>query len=77
MTSRTTPYICMESSRVGEMTSTPVPFLGLNLARWSSSTLGMRNARVLPDPAVPGKDVILLICYYGFSRMISLGLVAW
>ena len=28
----------------------PVPFMGLNLSRWRSSTEGMRKARVLPEP---------------------------
>ena len=33
------------------MTRVPVPFRGLNLVRYSSSTHGMRKARVLPEPA--------------------------
>ena len=43
---------CMASSRVGEITMAPVPLRGMNLARYISSTQGMRKASVLPDPAV-------------------------
>lgn len=41
----------MASSRVGEMTIAPVPFLGMNLARCSSSNEGIKKASVLPEPA--------------------------
>lgn len=51
MRSVATPYICMASSLVGEITMAAVPFLGMNLAWYMSSTHGIRNARVLPDPA--------------------------
>lgn len=46
----TTPNVCIESSLVGEITITPVPFLGENLSLYISSTAGMRNAKVLPLP---------------------------
>jgi hypothetical protein len=33
MSARAVAYVCIESSRVGEMTTTPVPFFGLYFAR--------------------------------------------
>lgn len=45
-----TPNVCIDSSRVGEMTITPVPFLGENLSLYMRSTAGMRNASVFPLP---------------------------
>ena len=41
----------MASSRVGDITSVPVPLRGMNFARCISSMQGTRNASVLPDPA--------------------------
>ncbi len=38
------------------MTMAPVPLRGMNLALYSSSTQGMRNASVFPEPA-DDKDV--------------------
>ena len=40
----------MASSLVGEMTITPVPFRGMNLAAYKSSMAGIKNAKVFPDP---------------------------
>lgn len=40
----------MASSRVGDMTSVPVPLRGMNLARCISSMQGTRKASVLPEP---------------------------
>jgi len=50
--SYSTHRTCNESSLVGEMMTTPVPFRGMNLIRWRSSMAGIRNARVLPDPVL-------------------------
>mmetsp|Transcript_53498 Transcript_53498/g.164514 ORF Transcript_53498/g.164514 Transcript_53498/m.164514 type:complete len:226 (-) Transcript_53498:539-1216(-) len=47
-----TPSICWHSSRVGPTIIAPVPFLAWNPARVSSSTIGMRNASVLPAPVL-------------------------
>ena len=41
----------MASSRVGEITSVPVPLRGMNRARCISSMQGTRNASVFPEPA--------------------------
>ena len=46
----------MASSRVGDMTSVPVPLRGMNLARCISSMQGTRNASVFPDPVLQVKD---------------------
>ena len=45
-----TPNVCMDSSRVGEMMITPVPFRWRKLSLFSSSMTGMRNANVFPLP---------------------------
>lgn len=50
--SRATPRICRASSRVGVITTMPVPLRGLNLSRWSISTAGIRKASVLPLPEI-------------------------
>ncbi len=44
-------HTCSASSRVGLITTAPVPLRGMNLARYSSSAQGIRNASVLPEPA--------------------------
>mmetsp|Transcript_21831 Transcript_21831/g.56719 ORF Transcript_21831/g.56719 Transcript_21831/m.56719 type:complete len:295 (-) Transcript_21831:22-906(-) len=50
MRSSATLWIWIASSLVGVITTTPVPFRGLNLPFNSMSKAGMRKARVLPDP---------------------------
>ena len=42
----------MDNSRVGEIISTPVPFLGKNRNLYTNSTAGTRNARVFPEPVL-------------------------
>mmetsp|Transcript_23558 Transcript_23558/g.58373 ORF Transcript_23558/g.58373 Transcript_23558/m.58373 type:complete len:213 (+) Transcript_23558:1486-2124(+) len=44
--------ICMASSRVGAMTRPPMPSWRPHLARYSTSSMGMRNASVLPLPVL-------------------------
>mmetsp|Transcript_4279 Transcript_4279/g.9393 ORF Transcript_4279/g.9393 Transcript_4279/m.9393 type:complete len:315 (-) Transcript_4279:82-1026(-) len=50
--SESTPKIWSASSRVGEMVIAPVPWRGAHFARASSSTAGMRNESVLPEPVL-------------------------
>lgn len=42
----------MESSRVGEIMMTPVPFRGINLSLLINSIAGIRNAKVFPEPVL-------------------------
>mmetsp|Transcript_42123 Transcript_42123/g.70288 ORF Transcript_42123/g.70288 Transcript_42123/m.70288 type:complete len:222 (-) Transcript_42123:136-801(-) len=49
----------MASSRVGEITRVPTPLRGTIRARYISSTLGIKKAKVFPDPvrAAPSKSL--------------------
>ena len=50
--SRKTPKVCIESSRVGEIMTIPVPFRGKNLNLYTNSTAGIRKANVFPEPVL-------------------------